>query len=123
MMIWDLFIFSGWKEILKIGIILIKKKEKDIMKQLSECLLLLLTNEIIKSEVKVSFITDASNYFWQANQSTKAGYTYSNLMIAKGTVTDTDDDEVTIKFTMAIRMFLWRCVRPESFPLVVRSRA
>ena len=51
MMIWDLFIFSGWKEILKIGIILIKKKEKDIMKQLSECLLLLLTNDIIKSEI------------------------------------------------------------------------
>jgi len=48
-----------------------------------------------------SFITDASNYFWQADQSTKAGYTYSNLMIAKGVVTDADDDAVTIKFTMA----------------------
>ena len=48
-----------------------------------------------------SFITDASNYFWQADQSTKAGYTYSNLMIAKGTITDADDDAVTIKFTMA----------------------
>lgn len=48
-----------------------------------------------------SFITDVSNYFWQADQSTKAGYTYSNLMIAKGTVTDADDDAVTIKFMMA----------------------
>ena len=47
-----------------------------------------------------SFISDASNYFWKANQSTKANFTYSNLMIAKGTVTDTDDDAVTIKFTM-----------------------
>lgn len=47
-----------------------------------------------------SFISDASDYFWQANQSTKDGYTYSNLMIAKGTITDADDDEVTMKFTM-----------------------
>lgn len=47
------------------------------------------------------FISDASNYFWKANQSAKADFTYSNLMIAKGTVTDTDDDAVTIKFTMA----------------------
>lgn len=48
-----------------------------------------------------NFISDASNYFWKADQSTKADFTYSNLMIAKGTVTDTDDDAVTIKFTMA----------------------
>ena len=48
-----------------------------------------------------NFISDASNYFWKADQSTKADFTYSNLMIAKGTVTDTDDDTVTIKFTMA----------------------
>lgn len=47
-----------------------------------------------------SFISDASNYFWKANQSTKANFTYSNLMIAKGTITDADDDEVTMKFTM-----------------------
>ena len=47
-----------------------------------------------------NFISDASNYFWKADQSTKADFTYSNLMIAKGTVTDTDDDAVTIKFTM-----------------------
>ena len=47
-----------------------------------------------------SFISDASNYFWKANQSTKANFTYSNLMIAKGTITDTNDDAVTIKFTM-----------------------
>lgn len=44
-----------------------------------------------------NFISDASNYFWQANQSTKAGFTYSNLMIAKGVVTGTR----TVKFTMA----------------------
>lgn len=48
-----------------------------------------------------SFIADASNYFWKADQSSKADFTYSNLMIAKGVVTDTDDESVTIKFTMA----------------------
>ena len=47
-----------------------------------------------------SFISDVSDYFWQADQSTKAGFTYSNLMISKGIITDTDDDAVTIKFTM-----------------------
>ena len=44
-----------------------------------------------------SFISDASNYFWKADQSTKADFTYSNLMIAKGTVTAAP----TVKFTMA----------------------
>ena len=48
-----------------------------------------------------NFISDASNYFWQADQSTKAGFTYSNLMIAKGIVTDVDTDAATVKFTMA----------------------
>ena len=47
-----------------------------------------------------TFISDANNYFWQADQSTKAGFTYSNLMLAKGTITDTDDNVVTVKFTM-----------------------
>ena len=47
-----------------------------------------------------SFISDASNYFWKADQSTKANFTYSNLMIAKGSITDVDDDAVTVKFTM-----------------------
>lgn len=47
-----------------------------------------------------SFISDASDYFWKANQSSKANFTYSNLMIAKGVVTDTDDDAVTVKFMM-----------------------
>lgn len=47
-----------------------------------------------------AFISDASNYFWQADQSTKAGYTYCNLMIAKGSVTDVNDETATIKFTM-----------------------
>lgn len=46
-----------------------------------------------------SFISDASGYFWQADQSTKAGFTYSNLMIAKGTFTDAEN--LTVKFTMA----------------------
>lgn len=48
-----------------------------------------------------SFISDASNYFWQADQSTKAGYTYSNLMIAKGTVTNVTAAAATVRFTMA----------------------
>lgn len=43
-----------------------------------------------------NFISDSNNYFWQANQSTKAGFTYSNLMIAKGIVTGAR----TVKFTM-----------------------
>ena len=46
-----------------------------------------------------NFINDASNYFWQADQSTKEGYTYSNLMIAKGNVT-IDNDTPTVSFTM-----------------------
>ena len=46
-----------------------------------------------------SFISDASNYFWTDDQSTKAGFTYSNLMIAKGNITDAETH--TIKFTMA----------------------
>ena len=44
-----------------------------------------------------NFISDGSNYFWQANQSTKANFTASNLMIAKGIVTGSR----TVKFTMA----------------------
>ena len=44
-----------------------------------------------------NFISDASGYFWKADQSSKANFTYSNLMIAKGIVTGTR----TIKFTMA----------------------
>ena len=47
-----------------------------------------------------AFISDASNYFWQADQSTKAGYTYSNLMIAKGTVTNVTAAAATVRFTM-----------------------
>jgi hypothetical protein len=48
-----------------------------------------------------SFISDPSNYFWQANQSTKAGFTNSNLMIAKGMATAADKETATVKFTMA----------------------
>ena len=51
MMIWDLFIFSGWKSLIKIGIILLKIKEKFIVGKLSECLLPFLTGEILKSEI------------------------------------------------------------------------
>ena len=47
-----------------------------------------------------AFLSDASNYFWQADQSTKERFTYCNLMLSKGTVTSTSDDEVTMKFTM-----------------------
>ena len=43
-----------------------------------------------------NFISDGSNYFWKADQSTKANFTYSNLMIAKGIITGTR----TVKFTM-----------------------
>ena len=43
-----------------------------------------------------NFISDGSNYFWKTDQSTKANFTYSNLMIAKGIVTGTR----TVKFTM-----------------------
>ena len=51
MLIWDLFIFGGWKAIMKIGLILLKKKERYIMEKLSECLLPFLTGEILKSEI------------------------------------------------------------------------
>ena len=47
-----------------------------------------------------SFISDVSDYFWQADQSTKAGFTYSNLMIAKGKMTGEDDSNITVKFVM-----------------------
>ena len=43
-----------------------------------------------------NFISDGSNYFWKADQSSKANFTYSNLMIAKGIITGTR----TVKFTM-----------------------
>ena len=51
MLIWDLFIFGGWKAIMKVGLILLKKKERYIMEKLSECLLPFLTGEILKSEI------------------------------------------------------------------------
>ena len=46
------------------------------------------------------FISDASSYFWKADQSAKSDFTYSNLMIAKGVVTSVINDEATIKFVM-----------------------
>ena len=51
MLIWDFFIFTGWKSVIKIGIILLKKNEKNIMERLSEHLLPILTSEIPKSEI------------------------------------------------------------------------
>ena len=51
MLIWDMFIFSGWKAIMKIGIILLKLKERFTMEKLSECLLPFLTADILKSEI------------------------------------------------------------------------
>ena len=51
MMIWDLFIFSGWKALMKIGIILLKIKEGFIIGKLSDCLLPFLTGEILKIEI------------------------------------------------------------------------
>ena len=51
MLIWDLFIFSGLKSLIKIGIILLKKNEKSILERLSEHLLPILTSEIPKSEI------------------------------------------------------------------------
>lgn len=43
-----------------------------------------------------SFINDASNIFWTQDQSTKAGFDKSNLMIAEGTTTTAP----RVKFTM-----------------------
>lgn len=43
-----------------------------------------------------NFISDASNVFWKADQSTKANFDQSNLMIAKGVTTTAPQ----VKFTM-----------------------
>ena len=51
MLILDLFIFSGWKTFMKIGIILFKSKEKEILENDCEILLPFLTGDIIKSEI------------------------------------------------------------------------
>ena len=51
MIIWDLFIFSGWKSIMKIGIILLKEKEGFAKEKYFECLLPFLTGEIFKTEI------------------------------------------------------------------------
>ena len=76
MFIWDLFIFSGWKEILKIGIILLKLRERDIMKQLSECLLPILTADILKSE-----IFDSEHYEELIKLSTSSQFKISHQLI------------------------------------------
>jgi hypothetical protein len=51
MLIWDLFILDGWKEIMKIGLILLKKKERYLIEKNSEVLLQFLTGDILKSEI------------------------------------------------------------------------
>ena len=51
MLIWDLFILDGWKEIMKIGLILLKKKERYLIEKNSEILLQFLTGDILKSEI------------------------------------------------------------------------
>jgi hypothetical protein len=48
--IWDLFIFSGWKSIIKIGISLLKHFEKKLLTFYFEDLLHYLITDIIKSE-------------------------------------------------------------------------
>ena len=50
MKIFDLFIFGGWKAIIKIGIYLLKYNEVKILKTPMEELLNYLTNDIIKSK-------------------------------------------------------------------------
>ena len=47
--IWDLFIFSGWKSIIKIGIAIIKHFEPKLLSLTDEGLLHFLLNDIIKS--------------------------------------------------------------------------
>ena len=51
MRIWDLFIFGGWKSIIKIGLILLKKNECGLMKTTPEELLNFLTNGIADSQI------------------------------------------------------------------------
>ena len=48
--IWDLFVFSGWKNIIKIGISLLKNFEKKLLTLSYEDLLHFLITDIIKSE-------------------------------------------------------------------------
>ena len=48
--IWDLFLFDGWKSIIKIGISLIKHFETKLLSLSSEDLLQFLINDIIKSD-------------------------------------------------------------------------
>ena len=50
MKIFDLFIFGGWKAIIKIGIALLKYNELKILKTPIEELLNFLTNDIINSK-------------------------------------------------------------------------
>ena len=51
MMIWDLFIFSGLKIILQIGLIILKYKEKEILEKSWESLLPFLTGELLSSGI------------------------------------------------------------------------
>ena len=51
MLVWDLFFFYGWKIFAKVGLILLKQREKEIFENYSEGLLPLLTGDLIKTEI------------------------------------------------------------------------
>ena len=51
MLILDMFLFSGWKIFIKVGIVLLKNREKDILENFSESLLPFLTGNLLKTEI------------------------------------------------------------------------
>ena len=51
MLIFDFFIFYGWKTFVKIGIILFRSIMKEILEKNTECLLPFLTGDIVKAEI------------------------------------------------------------------------
>ena len=51
MLLWDFFFFSKWKIFLRLGLILLKLREKEILGKSSEGILKLLTMDILKSEI------------------------------------------------------------------------
>ena len=60
--IWDMFIFSGWKAILKIGIALIKLNEKKLFNFSLEDLLRFLISDILKSDLFKNDMLDLVMY-------------------------------------------------------------
>ena len=51
MLIWDLFFYSGWKTFMKVGLIILKQREKEILENSPEHLLTFLTGNVIKSKI------------------------------------------------------------------------